>query len=206
MYNYPLSLLASFIAMAISATSYFLKKKSLYLLFQFLCILFLFVSYFFTEQFFAMIGMAIGLTRTLVYFLYEKNNRVAPLWIAFAISAASIISYVVVNLIILKSANPFDILCLIGLIGYAFTFRIRDLRAFRLWVLLPTVSSILFNTLSGAAFFASISYILDLFADVVAIYQYDIRPQKKKHTNEKEHNKEETAAIKTGSDYKDSIN
>ena len=197
MYNYPLALVASFIAMAISATSYFLKKKSLYLLFQFLCIIFLFVSYFFTTQFFAMIGMAIGATRTLVYFLYERKNLNAPLWVPFVISAASLISYVVVNLMILKTANPFDILCLIGLIGYAFTFRIRDLKAFRLWVLLPTVSSILFNTLSGAAFFASISYVLDLFADVIAIYQYHIRPQKKMSANEKEQNKEETATIKT---------
>lgn len=197
MYNYPLALVASFIAMAISATSYFLKKKSLYLLFQFLCIIFLFVSYFFTTQFFAMIGMAIGATRTLVYFLYERKNLNAPLWVPFVISAASLISYVVVNLMILKTANPFDILCLIGLIGYAFTFRIRDLKAFRLWVLLPTVSSILFNTLSGAAFFASISYVLDLFADVIAIYQYHIRPQKKMLANEKEQNKEETATIKT---------
>lgn len=184
MYNYPLSLVASFIAMAFSFVSYFLKKKSLYLLFQILCIAFLAVSYFFTTQFFAMVGMTIGLIRTLVYFLYERKNRLAPLWIAFVISAASLISYIVLNLIILKTASFFDILLLIGVIGYAFTFRIRDLKTFRFWVLLPTIASILYNTLSGAAFFASLSYTLDLIADVVAIYKYHIRPQKKKLADE----------------------
>ena len=199
MYNYPLSLMASFIAMAFSFVSYFLKKKSLYLLFQILCIVFLLISYFFTVQFFAMVGMAIGATRTLVYFLYERKNLNAPLWVPFVISAASLISYVVVNLIVLKSANPFDILCVAGLIGYAFTFRIRDLRAFRFWVLVPTVFSILYNTLSGAALFASLSYTLDLIADVVAIYKYHIRPQKKQCSDIKDKgNEEETATSATG--------
>ncbi|MBO5754430.1 MAG: YgjV family protein, partial [Clostridia bacterium] len=67
--NPILALITSFFAMSFVVTSYFMKKKEKYLLFQFLCIVFLIISYFFTEQFFAMVGLVIGLGRTLTFFL-----------------------------------------------------------------------------------------------------------------------------------------
>ena len=68
-----LSLIASFIALVFVVCSYFVRKKSMYLMFQALCIIFLIVSYFFNLQYFAMIGVTIGLCRTLTFFLFERN-------------------------------------------------------------------------------------------------------------------------------------
>lgn len=179
MYNYPLSLIASFIAMAFVVTSYFVKRKSLYLLFQSLCIVFLVASYFFTEQFFAMIGLAIGLVRALVFFAYERKEKIAPLWVSCALAGGTIASYFIVNFGILKTAQPLDILCVAALVLYAFIFRIRDLKLVRFTMLVPTVLSILFNTLTNAALFASLTYVFELTANVVSIYKYHIRTEKK---------------------------
>lgn len=192
MYNYPLSLIASFIAMAFVVASYFVKKKSLYLLFQSLCIVFLVVSYFFTVQFFAMIGLAIGLVRALVFFAYERKDKLSPLWVSCALAGATIASYFIVNFGILKTAQPLDILCVVALVLYAFIFRIRDLKTVRFLMLVPTVLSILFNALTHAALFASLTYVFELAANVVSIYKYHIKPNKKEtqsvskeNTNEK---------------------
>lgn len=183
MYNYPLSLVAGFVAMTFVAISYFVKNKSLYLTFQALCIVFLIVSYFFTTQFFAMVGLAIGLARTLIFYAFEKRDKVAPIWVAFVLSAATLTSYFIVNLGILKTAQPLDLLCVTALIMYAFIFRIRDLKIVRFTMLIPTILSILFNTLTGAAFFASVTYVIELTANVVSIYKYHIKNEKEEIQN-----------------------
>ena len=157
MYNYPLSLVAGFVAMTFVAISYFVKNKSLYLTFQALCIVFLIVSYFFTTQFFAMVGLAIGLARTLIFCAFEKKDKVAPIWVAFALSAATLASYFIVNFGMLKTAQPLDLLCVTALMMYAFIFRIRNLKIVRFTMLIPTILSILFNTLTRAALFASVT-------------------------------------------------
>ena len=172
--NPILALIASFIAMSFVASSYFVKNKSLYLIFQAFGILFLIVSYFFTVQFFAMIGLAIGLARALIFFVYEKNDKVAPLWVAFAISFLTIASYFIVDFWFLNNVQPYDALCLSALVLYAFIFRIRDLKAVRFMMLAPTVLSILYNTLTQAALFASLTYVFELTANVVSIFRYHI--------------------------------
>lgn len=172
--NPILELIASFIAMAFVVCAYFVKKKSLYLMFQALCIVFLIISYFFDCNFFAMVGLGIGLARALIFFVYEQKDKTAPLWLAFVISAATVASYFIVNLGILKTAQPYDILCLTGLVMYAFIFRIRNLKIVRFTMLVPTVLSILYNTLIGAAIFASLTYVFELTANVVSIFRYHI--------------------------------
>lgn len=172
--NPILALIASFIAMSFVVSSYFVKKKSLYLIFQASCILFLMVSYFFTVQFFAVIGLAIALARALIFFAYEKRDKVAPLWLAFAISIATLACYFIVNFGIVKSAQPYDVLCLLSLVLYAFIFRIRDLKTVRFLMLAPTILSLLFNTLTHAALFASLTYVFELTANVVSIFRYHI--------------------------------
>ncbi len=165
-------------------TSYFVKNKSLYLVFQALCITFLVVSYFFTVQFFAMIGVTIGLIRALAFFWYEKRDKDAPLWIPLAVSATTIASYFIVNYGILKTAQPLDLLCLAASILYAFIFRIRDLKTVRFTMLAPTILSILFNTLTQAALFVSLSYVFELTANVVSIFRYHILPVRKEERDE----------------------
>ena len=175
MENQALAVIASFIAMAFVVTSYFLKNKSLYLLFQALCITFLCVSYFFSVQFFAMVGLGIALCRALSFFVYEKNNKVAPLWVSFFFSGLSVASYFIINLGVLGSAKPLDILCFGALVLYAFIFRVRDLKKVRFLMIAPTVLSLLFNALAGAAIFATLTYVFELVANLTAIYKYHVK-------------------------------
>lgn len=174
-----LALIASFIAMAFAVASYFVKKKSLYLAFQASCISFLIVSYFFTLQFFAMVGLAIGLIRAVIFFVYERKEKTAPIFVPLAISVATVLAYFIVNWWILQTVQPLDILCLAACILYAFVFRIRNLKTVRFGMLAPTVLSLLFNILTHAALFATLSYVFELAANLLSIYKYHI--QKEKH-------------------------
>lgn len=185
--NRVLALIASFLGMAFVITSYFVKKKEHYLLFQFLCIVFLIISYFFTVQFFAMAGLVIGLGRTLTFFLYEKKEKKAPLFWPFLFSVLSLASYFIINLWILGTAQPIDILFLVGLIAYAFIFRIRSLRTVRFLMLLPTTLSLLFNLFSNAALFATLSYTFELLANVVSILKFHVFVKKESPKKETSH-------------------
>lgn len=174
MYNEELALITSFIAMAFVVISYFVKKKSMYLLFQLLCIVFLIIQYFFSELFFAMVGLSVGLLRTLTFFLYERKGKPAPILCSFILSAMTVASYFIVNFLILKNAQPLDVLCLIALVAYAFIFRIRNLKIVRFSMIAPTLLSILFNVLTSAAVFATLTYVFELGANVVSIFKYHV--------------------------------
>lgn len=174
MENKVLSLFAGFLAMAFVIIAYFVKKKEYYLLFQLLCIISLILSYFFNVQFFAMIGLTVGMTRTLTFYIFENKGQVAPLYLSFLFSALTIISYFIVNYGILKTAQPLDVLCLIALCMYAFIFRVRNLKFVRFAMIVPTVLSILFNILTSAAIFATMSYVIELVATVVAIFKFHV--------------------------------
>ena len=181
--NPILALIARFLAMVMVAFSYFMKKKSLYLLFQALCIVFLILSYFFSLEFFAMIGLVIGLFRTLVFFAYEKYDQRAPLWLSFVLGGLTIASYFIVNLGILKTAKPLDLLCLAALVAYAFIFRVRNLKLVRFTMLAPTALSILYNILTSAPIFACFTYVFELGANVISIFKYHVFGGKEKEQN-----------------------
>lgn len=174
MENKILSLIAGFLAMSFVIISYFVKKKDYYLLFQLLCIISLILSYFFNVQFFAMIGLTVGMSRTLTFYIFENKGKVAPIYWSFIFSALTIISYFVINFGILKTSQPLDVLCLLALCAYAFIFRIRNLKIVRFAMIIPTVLSILFNILTNAAIFATISYVFELLATVVAIFKFHV--------------------------------
>ena len=174
MENQAASLVASFFAMAFVSASYFMKKKEYYLLFQLLCILFLIISYFFNLQFFAMIVVGIGGIRTLVFFLIERKNKRASIWYSVLFAGLTLISYYVVNFKILNNANPLDVLYLVGLIAFAFIFRIRNLKIVRFSMLLPTALSVLFNVLTHAPFFTICSYGVELTTNVASIFKYHV--------------------------------
>ena len=190
-----LSLIASFIALVFVVCSYFVRKKSMYLMFQSLCIIFLIVSYFFNLQFFAMIGVTIGLGRTLTFYLFERKGKRAHILFSFLFSALTIASYFIVNFWILGDAKPLDILCLLALVGYAFIFRIRNLKVVRFAMIIPTVLSILFNVLTHAALFATLTYSFELLANIVSIFKYHVFGKKKKVELKEELTKEDTPLI-----------
>ena len=174
MENQTLALIASFIAMAFVIMAYFVKKKAYYLLCELLCIIFLVISYFFTVQFFAMIGLAVGLFRTVTFFVYENKDKQAPIVWSFLFSGLTIASYFIVNFGILKTAQPLDVLCVVALVTYAFIFRIRNLKIVRFAMIIPTVLSILFNVLTQAAIFATLTYVFELCANVISIFKYHV--------------------------------
>lgn len=180
------SLIVSFIAMAFVVSSYFLKSKSGFLLFQSLGICFLMASYLFDKLYFAMIGLGIGLARVLVYFAYEKKDRKAPLIWAFVFALSTVIVYLVVNIGILHTARIEDIVYLVGLAFYAFVFRIRNLELMRYLSTIPTALSILYNVLCKAAPFVVVSYTFELCAAIVAILKYHVfGKNKEEKENEK---------------------
>ncbi len=161
----------SFIAMILVATSYFVKNKKGYLLFQFLGIIFLILSYFFSLEFVAMIGLTIGLFRTLTYFLYEKKDKPAPLYWPFIFSAFTIASYFIGNELKGTEGSLLDVLCVTSLCMYAFIFRVRDFRIVKFTCLVPTAMSITYNALIGVTFNA-ISYLFEFCANILAIILY----------------------------------
>ena len=57
---------------------------------------------------------------------------------------------------------------------YAFIFRVRNLKFVRFAMIVPTVLSILFNILTSAAIFATMSYVIELVATVVAIFKFHV--------------------------------
>lgn len=179
MYNYTLSMVVSFIAMSLITISYFLKRKSLYLSFQASGIVFLILSFFFTEQFFAMLGLTIGLARTVTFFLYEKKDKDAPLYLSILFSVLTIAVYFIVNLGVLKTAKPLDILYLVGLVFYAFTFRIRNLKTMRYVTVVPTLLNVLYSVLIYSTPFVIISYAFECGANLLAILKYDILEKEK---------------------------
>ena len=181
-----LALIASFFAAVSVGTAYFMKKKSEYLFFQSACLVFLILSYLFNAQYFAMIGVTIGLLRTLAYYAYEQKDRVAPLFVPIVAVGLTFTSYFIVNYGILKTAQPLDILCLLSLVGYAVIFRIRNMKLVRFLAFIPIILALLFNTLTRAPIFASVTYIIELTANVISIYQYYIQPKKEteEETNE----------------------
>ncbi|MBQ8295012.1 MAG: YgjV family protein [Clostridia bacterium] len=180
MENEVLALIASFLAMVMVVISYFVKIKKLYLFFQLMCVIFLIVSYFFSVEFFAMVGLSIGFCRTLTFYCYESKGKEAPMACSFIFSAATIASYFIVNYGILKTANPVDILCLLPLVMYAFIFRIRNLKLVRFMMPVPTTIAILYNVVSHAPVFAALSYAFELAANILSILKYHVFHQEKK--------------------------
>lgn len=179
----------SLAAMLLIASSYFFKKKSLYLVLQSAGMVFLVLSYLLTGEYFAMIGLAIGLARALTYFAFEIHDKRASIFFPFLFSGLSIMAYFIVNLWILKTAKPVDIIYLLGLVGYAFVFWIRDLKTVRFLVTIPTALSLLHSVLIRAVPFVIVSYSFELGANLIAIAKYDLL-QKKAVIPQKENERE----------------
>ncbi len=173
MYNYTLSQIAGGATLAFMVTSYFWRSKSAYLLFQIIGIICLFFSYLFGEEYFAMIAITVSLSRTLTFFLYEKKDKEAPIALSFLFAALTVGAYGVINMVILDTAKPLDILYLCAQVGYAFVFRIRNIKLVRYTVTVPHAFAIAYNLLLGNMLFVAVSYGFELLADLFAIIKYD---------------------------------
>lgn len=178
MYNYTVSLLAGLVAIIFVIASYLVTKKSRFLTCQTLAILFLSVSYLFVEQYFAMVGMAFSVVRTIVYFVLETNNKAPNFWLKTLFGLLSVFAYVVINLVILKNARYIDLLFLSANVMYSYLFGIRDLKLLRYLMLVPTAVTSIYNVIAPASLFVIISYIFEFFANVVGIIKARIEEKK----------------------------
>ncbi len=168
------ALIFSFIAMTLIASSYFFKSKGLFLIMQGSGIAFLMCSYLCNGQYFAMIGLAIGLARCVIFYLYERQDKEAPIAWCYLLCALAFAAYSVVNLWILQTFHPADIIYLVGLVLYMFIFRIRNIKVVRYAILVPTALSIVYNVWAASPIFAVISYCFEMLANIVAILRYHV--------------------------------
>ncbi len=168
------ALVFSFVGMLFIASSYFVKNKDGFLIFQGIGIVFLMFSYLFDGKYFAMIGLGIGLIRCIVFYLYEQAGKEAPIVWCFGLCLASFALYGIVNLAILASFHPADIVYLIGLVLYMFIFRIRNIKIVRYTILLPTALSIIYNVWAAAPIFAVVSYSFEMLANIGSILKYHV--------------------------------
>lgn len=174
------SYVASFFALIIIMYSYFANNKKYYLLFQCLGIVCLITSYLFMSKYFATLSMIVALIRTITFGVYEYKNKNAPLFFSYLFVILTILTYVLVNVIILKIISWLDILHVIALCFYAFTFRIRNLTTMRKVILMPNVLEVLYNLIMFAPLFTTLSYFFELLSNVVAIFKFDIKKSTKK--------------------------
>ena len=173
MWNEIVAQIVSGFALLIGAASYFVNKKN-YLFFQALTMIGLALSYLLLGEYFAMLALAVGLGRALTFYWYEKAEKDAPLALSFLFAGLTVAAYFIVNLGILKTAKYEDILYLIAMIFFAFTFRIRDLKTLRYVTLIPAGLSVIYGCLCNATIFAILAYVLELVAVIFSILKYHV--------------------------------
>ena len=125
-------------------------------------------------SYFTMVSVAIGIARGWLCYAYEKKDKKVPLYVVGGLCAVTILSYVVINFVILSQASPWDVLYLFASCMYAVTFAIRNIRVMRYTVLIPHTSAIVYNLLIAAPISSAISYGIELVVTLAAIIKYDV--------------------------------
>jgi hypothetical protein len=139
---------------------------------------FLSVSYLLIGSYFTMVSVLLGIARGLMCYVYEKKDKRVPVYMIVGLCTVTILSYVVINYVILTQASPWDVLYLLTSCMYAVTFAIRNIRVMRYTVLIPHVCAVAYNLLIRAPFSSAISYGIELAVTVVAIVKYDVLKKK----------------------------
>lgn len=176
-----LSFVMSTIALALYSLSYFFNSKRNYLILQLSGNFFLSASYLLIGSYFTMVAVMIGIARGSICYIYEKKDKKVPLCWIIGICFASILSYIIINTVILSQASVWDVLYLFASCMYAITFAIRNLRVMRYMVLIPHASAVAYNLLIHAPISSAISYGIELVVTVVAIIKYEVAKVKNKN-------------------------
>ena len=98
-------------------------------------------------------------------------------WLYFV----TVLSYIIINTVILSQASVWDFLYLFASCMYAVTFAIRNIRVMRYLVLIPHTSAIVYNLLIHAPISSAISYTIELVVTVVAIIKSEVVRAKNKN-------------------------
>lgn len=175
-----LAQIVSFFALAWIVVSYFVSKKN-YLLFQAFGMVCLILSYLLKGNYFAMVGVGLGLLRALVFYEYEKREKATPIILSFVFAALVVCAYFIVNVGIQKTGKYEDILYVISLAFYAFTFRIRDRKQLLYTTLIPTSLALIYNIVCYATIFVVFTYAFELLANILAVFKFHL--DKNKNSN-----------------------
>ena len=178
--NIP-ALIASFIAMTFAVISYFLRQKKLFLLFQGSAIVFLTISCFFESDFYAVIAYVISLTRVVLFYVIEQKNKRPPEWLKLLFVGAVLISYLILDVIILHDCEWLDVLLITANILYIYAFAIRRMVFVRLFFLIPTAISVTYFVLANATIFIIVSYSFEFLASLFAVLLYSRKKRKIKN-------------------------
>lgn len=167
----------------------FSKKQQLFL--QSAGMTLVMLSYLLMQQYFAMVGLAVALSRTLTFFIYESKDKKAPLALSFLFAGLTLLSYFVVNVIILEKYASWDILYLTVLVSYAFIFRIRNPLLMRSINVIPMTSTIVYGFCIEATPFVLFAYFLDCSVNLIALIQQDLLPKCALKRKQKRENNDE---------------
>ena len=123
--------------------------------------------------YFTMVSVMIGIARGVLCYIYEKKDKNVPIYVIVGLCSASVISYIVINCVVLSDASAWDILYLFASCMYAVTFAIRNIKVMRYAVLIPHSCAIAYNLLIKAPISSAISYGIELAVTVTAIIKYE---------------------------------
>ena len=170
-----LSYVMSIAALILYSASYFFNNKKTYLILQLTGNAFLSLSYLMIGAYFTMVSVAIGIVRGLICFYYEKNDRSVPVAAIAGLCSATVLSYVLINYVILSQASVWDVVYLVASCMYAVTFSIRNIRVMRYVTLIPHSCAVAYNLLVEAPLSSAISYGIELTVTVVAIVKDELQ-------------------------------
>ena len=176
---FELSFAMSTIALALYSCSYFFNNKRNYLILQLTGNVFLSVSYLLIGSYFTMVAVMLGIGRGLICYIYEKKDRKVPVYWIVGLCMASILSYVIINTVILSQASTWDFLYLFASCMYAVTFAMRNIRVMRYTVLIPHASAVAYNLLIHAPISSAISYGIETIVTIAAIVRYEVLKSRK---------------------------
>ena len=183
MYNYYLSLFAGLLAMLSAISSYFFYNRLKFLVVQGIALIMLALSFLFIEQYFATASYVICIVRVLVYFLYEKKNQPTPFLVQSFFALLTVCAYFTINVTILKTYKPLDILLMVSGVMYTYVFGVRNLLLLRYLIIVPTAMTIVYNVLVGATPFVIVSYSFEMLANITAIILFKVRAKMAKRKN-----------------------
>lgn len=168
-----LSFVMSTIALILYSVSYFFNNKRNFLILQLSGNVFLSVSYFIMGSYFTVISVLIGIARGLLCYIYEKKDKKVPVYVVAGLCSATVVSFIVINYVVLSQASPWDVLYLFASCMYSVTFAMRNIRVMRYVTLLPHTLAVAYNLLIKAPFTSAMSYAIELLVTVAAIIRFD---------------------------------
>ena len=144
------------------------NKKKIVLLFQIVSNMFYGLQYIVLNSLSAGMMSFISLIRCIIYYLYNRNNKIIPknILILFII--------IIISTLLFTYNGLFSIIPILATILYTYGTWTDNLKLFRYIAIIAAILWIVFNFYVGA-YVAFIGSIFELLSGLLAIYRFDIR-------------------------------